>query len=140
MEKKVNIVSFILLLLLGLTTGVYCQEFPTEKLKWNYTDSTIQSIFHDTSTILQVLKKVNPKSVIKQKVRKVSNTDALILIVDRCSGVYCLSIYVFVQQADEWKFFASSQAFLKDSLNIDAVRSELLFATRHVQVGSLQIP
>ncbi len=69
----------------------------------------------------------------------IKGNDFFILIVDSCSGLPCLSFYIFKEENDIWELQTTSQARLKEKLNvrIDNEKERIIFETPSYQIGEL---
>lgn len=141
MEKKINIRKLLLLLLFKLLTmhNTYSQELFTKELKWNFSDSITKPVFQDTNQIIDWGKNLSPFVTVKSEIFSIRNCDVFILIIDRCSGIYCPSIYIFKFQNKLWQLIASADAKSKEQMEIkvNTNQEKIIFETKYNQIGEL---
>lgn len=69
----------------------------------------------------------------------IKDTNVFILIIYGCSGIPCLSFYIFKEKDDVWELKTTSQARIIEKLNIrvDNEQEKILFETASGQIGEL---
>ncbi|WP_158648486.1 hypothetical protein, partial [Candidatus Symbiothrix dinenymphae] len=62
-----------------------------------------------------------------------------ILMVDKCSGVRCLSIYVFEQKNGNWKLMTGTNTDIREkiAIRVDNEQDEIVFETETRKIGKL---
>ncbi len=138
-KKKINFKSIILLILVLLTVRSYSQTFFTKDLKWVYSDSLTERVLQDTNQIVNLEVSSNPYDTYKTENIWIKNHNIFILIVDFCSGIYCLDIYVYKKENKQWRLVANSRANLKEQLiiEVDKELECIRFKTKTAQIGKL---
>jgi hypothetical protein len=136
-KKKINIVGLLLFVL--ITMHSYSQELFTKELKWNFGDSITIPVFQDTNQIIEWGRKINSLASVQSDKFSIKNSDVFILKVDKCSGIYCPSIYVFSVRNKLWQLITSSNAKLKEQIEIkvDNKLGKIIFKTKSSQIGEL---
>jgi hypothetical protein len=115
------------------------QEIFTKELRWITGESITMPNFQDTSQIIEWGKSISPFTSVQSEKLSIENNDVLILQVDKCSGIYCPTIYIFRERKKHWELVASSHARLKDpvEINVDTNKKKLIFITKSGQIGEL---
>ncbi|MCX6269985.1 MAG: hypothetical protein NTU44_01995 [Bacteroidetes bacterium] len=139
MDKKINIRRLLLLLLVLLAIHSYSQELFTKEMKWDSCDSIAIPNFQDSNQIIEWGKSISPIACVDSKKISIKNTEVFILEVDQCSGIYCLSIYVFVIRNNFWRLITSSNVRLNEQMiiKVDDNREKIIFRTKSGQIGEL---
>lgn len=140
MEKKVNIQSLLLLLLFVLLTmHTHSQELFTTELKWNFSDSITKAAFQTQNQIIEWGKNFSPFATVQSATFYIRNRTVFILMVDKCSGIYCPSIYIFEVKNKLWQLIASTHARLKEQIkmDVDGNQGKIIFKTKSGQIGEL---
>jgi len=137
-KAKINILCLLLLLVL-LTMHSYSQEFFTKELKWYPSDSITKPVFQNTNQIIEWGKNLSPFASVQSEQFCIKNRDVFILMVDKCSGIYCPSIYIFEVKNKLWHLITSTHANLKERIEIkvDNNQKKIIFKTKSVQIGEL---
>lgn len=117
----------------------YSQEIFTKELKWEPSDSTTTLIFQDTNQIIEWGKSISSLATVHSEKFCIKNSDILILMVDKCSGIYCPSIYVFAIRNKLWQLKTSSNARIKERMEVmfDNKLEKIIFKTKSDQIGEL---
>lgn len=139
-KKKINIQRLLLHLLIAfLTMHSYSQAIFTKELKWELNDSITTLVFQDTNQIIEWGESISPSANIKLEKLFIKDSEVLIIIVDKCFGVYCPSIYVFLVKNKHWRLRTSSAARLKEQLEIkvDNKLEKIIFRTKSGPLGEL---
>lgn len=131
--------GLLLLFLISITMNSYSQEFFTKELKWELSDSNTNLIFQDTTQIIEWGKGNMQFATIKSERLYIKNNDVLILMIDICSGIYCPSIYVFVESNKHWILKARTTARMVERIEIkvDNKLGKLIFYTKSSKIGEL---
>lgn len=140
MGKKINIHSILFFILIEVfTMNSYTQELFSKELKWEQRDTTSTLIFQDTTQIIEWGKNISSLATVHTEKFRIEKSDILILTVDKCSGMYCPSIYVFTKENNLWQLKISSNARLKEQLKIDvdSKYEKIIFKTKSSQIGEL---
>lgn len=135
-----NIRSLVLLILFVLLTmHSYSQELFTKELKWNLKDSITKPVFKNTNQIIEWGKNLSPFVSVQSEKFCIGDCDVFILMVDKCSGIYCPSIYIFEVRNKFWQLIASTHTKLKEQIEIkvDNTQGKIIFKTESVQIGEL---
>ncbi len=138
-KKKGNIKVLLLFLFALFTVCSYSQEHFTSVLKWKLNDSSAAFIYQDISQIIEWGKSNGNLVTVNSEKFRINNREVLILLVDKCSGIYCLSIYIFVAKNKHWQLIASSNARIKEKIEtiIDNKSKKIIFNTKYAQIGEL---
>jgi hypothetical protein len=139
-KKKLKIRDFLLLLVtVFLTTHCYSQELLTKELKWVPYDSISPLVFQDTIQIKKWGKSFGPFASVQSKKINIKDNDFIILMVDICSGVYCLYIYIFEKNNKFWQLITNTNTKLTEQLEIkiDSKQEKIIFETKSRQIGEL---
>jgi hypothetical protein len=139
-KKKMNIQSLLLLLLFAsFTNHSNSQELFTKELKWNPSDSIAKLVFQNTDQIIEWGKNIGPLVSVQSEKLCIRNCNVFILKVDICSGIYCPIIYIFEERKKLWQLITSTQARLKEQIEIDVddKTEKLIFKTKSSQIGEL---
>jgi hypothetical protein len=117
----------------------YSQELFTKELKWNFRDSITKPDFQNTNQIIEWGKNFSPFASVQSEKFCIRNCDVFILMVDKCSGIYCPSIYVFEVKNKLWQLVTSTHVKLKEQIeiNIDTNQGKIIFKTKSGQIGEL---
>jgi hypothetical protein len=107
-KKEINIQGILLFLFVFITMRSYSQEFFTKELKWGSVDSITVPDFQDTNQIVEWGKSISPLVSVQSEKIHIKNSNVFVLMVDKCSGVYCPTIYVFNIRNKIWQFNTSS--------------------------------
>lgn len=134
-----KIKGLLLLFLISITMNSYSQEFFTKELKWELSDSTTNLIFQDTTQIIEWGKSISSLATVKSEKLVIKNNDVLILMIDICSGIYCPSIYVFVESNKQWILKARTIARMVERIEIkvDNKLGKIIFNTKSSKIGEL---
>jgi hypothetical protein len=137
--KKINIQSLLMFFFMSFTSYSNSQELFTKKLNWNASDSVKMSVFQSTDQIIEWGKNVGPFVTVQSEKICIRNNEIFILKVDKCSGIYCPSIYIFKEKNGLWQLVASTDARLKERIEIivDNKKGEIIFKTKSSQIGEL---
>ena len=86
-------------------------------------DSVVGFGFKNKSQITKWGKNLNfspfmPFSAVHSAEFRIKDNNIYILMVNGCSGIHCISFYVFKENSDIWELQASSQAILKEQFKI----------------------
>lgn len=122
-----------------LTMHSYSQELFTKELKWDSGDSITTPVFQDTNQIIEWGRNSSPLASVQSDKFSLKNSDVFILKIDKCSGIYCPSIYVFKLRNKLWQLITSSNARLKEQIEIkvDNNHERIIFKTKSRQIGEL---
>jgi hypothetical protein len=117
----------------------YSQELFTKELKWDPCDSITSSYFQDTNQIIEWGKSISPFASVQSEKLCIKNSIVFILKIDKCSGIYCPAIYVFEVRNKLWQLITSSNARLKERIEIkvDNKLEKIIFKTKSGQIGVL---
>jgi hypothetical protein len=136
--NSIPIKSFFFLILIFLSIRANSQEQFTKELKWIPGDSITDVFFQDT---LQIINQRNndkfPFAHYESKSIQLNGDNFFIDMVDFCSGLYCVIIYVFKKEDDHWRLLARTHATLNERLiiDIDTMRQKILFKTKSKNEG-----
>jgi hypothetical protein len=69
----------------------------------------------------------------------IKDNNIFILMVSGCSGIPCMSFYVFKEKGNIWELQTTSQAILKEQLKIrvDNDQEKMIFETKSGKIGEL---
>ena len=118
----------------------------------NYLDSNFVFVdnyvvgfgFKNKSQITEWGKNLNispfmPYSAVHSAEFCIKDNNIYILIVNGCSGIPCISFYVFKENGDIWELQTASQAILKEqfSIRVDNNQKKIIFETVLMEIGEL---
>jgi hypothetical protein len=128
------------------------QKLEKQKQTKNYIDSNfvvvndyvIEFCFKDRNQIIEWGKNVKispfmPIPIVQSKELNINDNRIFILMIDKCSGMRCLSMYVFVQERENWKLTTCTDTNIEEniSLRIDNGQKKIIFETKVGQIGEL---
>ena len=95
--------------------------------------------FNNEEKIMEWGKSFGSFTHINSREFHIKGTDIFILMVDECSGISCISIYIFKQINDKWLLQTITQARLKEQImiKVDNFQEKMLFEISSRQIGEL---
>ena len=138
-KRKISFQILFLILFVFLTMCSYSQESFTKELRWELNDTIEIPFFQDTSQLIEWGKNLSPVTTRHSKKCNIKNYDVFILIIDKCSGIYCPSIYIFKLENKLWQLITSTHAKLTEQIEIevDSNLENIIFKTKSNQIGKL---
>lgn len=107
-------------------------------------DTILELVFFDKNQIIEWSKSIKispfmPFPIVQSKEFNLSDKNILILMIDGCSGVRCLKIYVFAQENENWKLITGADTNIREFINlrIDKEEKRIIFETKSGQIGEL---
>jgi hypothetical protein len=137
--KKTIKIRCLLLLLLLYSTQIFSQELFTKKLQWTNQDSIEILTFQSKNKIIEWSESFGKFAFVQSREFCMKNNNIFILMVDGCSGMSCLFIYVFKKKDNIWELQTTSQARLKEQLKVrtDNEQEKIIFEINSGQIGEL---
>jgi hypothetical protein len=138
-KTKINIKYLLLLLLMLPNMRSHSQELFTKELQWKIRDSVEVLIFQNKDQIIEWSKNQLPFSSVYSKDILIKGCNIYIAMVAGCSGLPCWNIYIFKEKDKLWKLVTSTDARLKERLEIivDNKKGKIIFKTKSGQIGEL---
>lgn len=135
-KKKV---IFLLLFMLLSNNQLFSQELFTKKMLWASQDSIETLTFINKDKIKEWADNLGSFASVQSEEYCIKDSNIFILIVDKCSGIPCLSFYIFKEKDGIWELQATSQARSTEKLNIrvDNDQEKMIFETKSGQIGEL---
>ena len=139
MDKKKIKIQCLLLICMFSNVQIFSQELFTKKLQWANQDSIEILTFQSMDNIIEWGKNFGAFAFVQSEKFYIKDSEIIILSVDVCSGISCLSLYVFKEKDDIWELLTTSQARLTDKLNIrvDNDQEKIIFEVKSRQIGEL---
>jgi hypothetical protein len=105
-------------------------------------DTVPELIFFDKSQIVEWGLSFGTFASVQSEEFRVKDYNIFILMIDKCSGVRCLSIYVFEQEGENWKLMTGTSTDIREKINIrvDNEQDEIVFETESWTIGKLPDP
>ena len=113
---------------------------------FTFQDTIPKLVFFDKNQIVEwgtnfTASPFMPYSLVQSKEFNVNNSNIFVLMVDGCSGVQCLDIYIFVQEGKTWQLIAGSERNINIgefvNVRIDNDQEKIVFET--VETNSRKI-
>jgi hypothetical protein len=135
-KKKVTL---LLLFMLLSNTQFFSQELFTKKMQWASKDAIEILTFKSIDKVLEWGKSFGTFAHVQSVEFCIKNSNIFILMVDVCSGIPCMSFYVFKEKSNIWELQTTSQARLKEELKIrvDNEQEKIVFEIKSGQIGEL---
>lgn len=115
-KKKINF--FLLLFMLLSNTQIFSQELFTKKMQWTSQDTIEILTFQSIDKAKEWGKSFGTFACVQSAEFCIKDNNIFILMVDMCSGISCISFYVFKEKGDIWELQTTSQARLKEQIKI----------------------
>lgn len=102
-------------------------------------DTVPELVFFDKSQIIEWGRNFGTFVYVQSEEFKVKNSNIIILMVDKCSGVRCLNMYVFEQEGKNWKLMTATNTDIREKINIrvNNEQDEIVFETESRKIGGL---
>ena len=102
-------------------------------------DTVPELVFFDKSQILEWGRSFGAFAYVQSEEFNVKDSNIFILMIDKCSGVRCLSIYVFEQEGENWKLMTGTNTGIREKINIrvDNEQDKIVFETESIKIGEL---
>ena len=138
-KTRINIKYLLLLLLILPNMHTHSQELFTKELHWKTRDSIEILAFRDKDQIIEWSKNQLPFSSTYSKDILIKGCNIYIVMVAGCSGIPCWNIYIFKERNKLWQLITSSNARLKEQLEIkvDNKLGKIIFKTKTSQIGEI---
>jgi hypothetical protein len=138
-KTKIKIKYLLLVLLMMPSMRSHSQELFTKELKWKIRDSVEVHTFQNKDQIVEWSKNQLPFSTAYPKDILIKGCNIYIVMVAGCSGLPCWNIYIFKEKDELWQLITSTQARLKEQIEIDVddKTEKLIFKTKSSQIGEL---
>ena len=103
-------------------------------------DTILEFVFFDRNQIIEWGK--FGTLFVQSEEFNVNGCNIFILMVDGCSGVRCLSIYIFAQENDNWKLITGTSTYIRERiyLRIDNEQKKIIFETEAGKIGEFIPP
>jgi len=134
-KKKIRIQCLLLLLFMLLGMYTHSQNLFTKELQWKTCDSIM--IFQDKNQIIEWSKSID--AFVQLEEFCVKNSNIIILTTDICSGVFCLSIEIFIEKNQHWRLILSTSARLREiiTLKVEDSEEKIIFEIKSGKIGEL---
>jgi hypothetical protein len=138
MGKK-KIILLLLLFMLLSNIQIFSQELFTKKMQWTSQDTIEILTFQSIDKVIEWGKSFGTFTCVQSERFCIKDSNIFILMADVCSGISCISFYVFKEKGDIWELQTTSQARLKEKLNIriDNDQEKMIFEIPSGQIGEL---
>lgn len=102
-------------------------------------DTIPELVFFNKNQIIEWGRNFGAFAYVQSEEFKVKDSNIFILMVDKCSGVRCLSMYVFEQVDKNWKLMTGTNTGIRDKINIriNNEQDEIVFETESRKIGKL---
>lgn len=136
-KTKIMLKYLVYTLLIFSKMDSYSQEVPTKKLIWASQDSIETLIFQDKNQIIEWGETQLPFCYTFSKEFSSNGINFNVVVVEGCSGLPCLNIYVFTKKKRAWYLIAKTNARLTEQLmlDVDSKHEKIIFKTKSSQIG-----
>jgi len=104
-------------------------------------DTVSELVFFDKNQMIEWGKSLGAYVFVQLEEFNVNCCNIFILMVDGCSGLRCLGIYVFEQESENWKLITGTYTDIRENIIIktDNEQNKIIFETISRKIGELQI-